>query len=150
MNKESNIFKTIVTILLALLILGLAAGTVSASTQEIVNLGTAGNFVILSKSGISTTGTTSIVGDVGVSPIDSTAITGFGLNVFTRTSKEILSQSPTPDDILEMGEARLFELMKKASKNQIDKEKARMIIGNKKSIWERRTPRISFRFHTLS
>lgn len=44
-----------------------------------VNLGTAGNFVILTKSGISTTGTTSIVGNIGVSPIDSTAITGFGL-----------------------------------------------------------------------
>lgn len=50
-------------------------------------------------------------------------------NVFTRTSKEILSQSPTPDDILEMGEAKLFELMKKASKNQIDKEKARELIA---------------------
>ena len=33
----------------------------------------------MSKSGISTTGTTAIVGDIGVSPIDSTAITGFGL-----------------------------------------------------------------------
>ncbi|MBU2559481.1 DUF3494 domain-containing protein [archaeon] len=44
-----------------------------------MNLGTAGNFVILTKSGVSTTGTTSIVGDIGVSPIDSTAITGFGL-----------------------------------------------------------------------
>jgi len=44
-----------------------------------VNLGTAGSFVILSKSGISTTGATSIVGDIGVSPITSTAITGFGL-----------------------------------------------------------------------
>jgi len=50
-------------------------------------------------------------------------------NVFTRTSKEILSQSPTPDDILEMGEAKLFELMKKASKNQIYKEKARELIA---------------------
>lgn len=50
-------------------------------------------------------------------------------NVFTRTSKEILSQSPTPDDILEMGEAKLFELMKKASKNQIHKEKARELIA---------------------
>ncbi|MFZ3059373.1 MAG: ice-binding family protein [Candidatus Methanoperedens sp.] len=78
MNKESNIFKNIITVLLALLILGLAAGTASA-TQAPVNLGTAGNFVILSKTGISTTGTTSIVGDIGVSPIDSTAITGFGL-----------------------------------------------------------------------
>ncbi len=49
------------------------------AAQTAVNLGTAGHFVILSKSGISTTGTTSIVGDIGVSPIDSTAITGFGL-----------------------------------------------------------------------
>jgi hypothetical protein len=79
MNKESNIFRNIITVLLALLILGLAAGAASASTQATVNLGTAGNFVVLSKSGISTTGTTSIVGDIGVSPIDSTAITGFGL-----------------------------------------------------------------------
>ena len=44
-----------------------------------VDLGLAGNFVILSKAGISTTGTTQIVGDMGVSPIAATAITGFGL-----------------------------------------------------------------------
>jgi hypothetical protein len=47
--------------------------------------------VILTKTGISTTGTTSIVGDIGVSPIDSTAITGFGLiadssNTFSTSS----------------------------------------------------------------
>jgi len=47
----------------------------------VVNLGTAGNYTLLSKAGISTTGTTSIVGDIGVSPIDSTAITGFGLTM---------------------------------------------------------------------
>ena len=52
--------------------------TVGAGPQP-VDLGTAGNFVILAKSGISTTGTTSIVGDIGVSPIAATAITGFGL-----------------------------------------------------------------------
>ena len=46
-----------------------------------VNLGSAGNFVILTKSGISTTGTTSIVGDIGVSPIAATAITGFALTL---------------------------------------------------------------------
>lgn len=44
-----------------------------------VNLGTAGDFAILSKSGISTTGVTSITGDIGVSPIAATAMTGFGL-----------------------------------------------------------------------
>ena len=46
-----------------------------------INLGTAGNFTILAKSGISTTGTTSVVGDIGVSPIAATAITGFGLTL---------------------------------------------------------------------
>jgi hypothetical protein len=57
-----------------------------------VDLGTAGNFAILAKSGISNTGiTTSITGDIGVSPITDTAITGFGLirdasNQFSTTS----------------------------------------------------------------
>jgi hypothetical protein len=45
--------------------------------QQPVNLGTAGNFVILSKSGISTVPTSAVTGDIGVSPIDQTAITGF-------------------------------------------------------------------------
>lgn len=44
-----------------------------------LNLGTAGAFTILTETGISTTGTTSVGGDIGVSPIASTAITGFGL-----------------------------------------------------------------------
>lgn len=42
-------------------------------------LGLAGNFAILTKSGVSTTGVTSITGNIGVSPASSTAITGFGL-----------------------------------------------------------------------
>jgi hypothetical protein len=45
-----------------------------------VNLGTAGNYVILTKSGISTTGVTAIVGDIGVSPIAASGITGFALS----------------------------------------------------------------------
>ncbi|HAL83595.1 MAG TPA: DUF3494 domain-containing protein [Mucilaginibacter sp.] len=44
-----------------------------------INLGTAGDFTILTETGISTTGVTAILGDIGVSPIASTAITGFGL-----------------------------------------------------------------------
>lgn len=62
-----------------------------SKVQSAVKLGTAGNFVILSKSGITTTGTTSVVGNFGVSPIASTAITGFGLimdrsNTFSKSS----------------------------------------------------------------
>lgn len=49
------------------------------AAQSAVNLGAADNFEVLAKSGISTIGTTSIVGDIGVSPISSPAITGFGL-----------------------------------------------------------------------
>ena len=63
----------------------------AAPAQAPVNLGMAGNFAVLAKSGISTTGTTSISGDIGVSPIAATAITGFGLimdplNQFSRSS----------------------------------------------------------------
>jgi hypothetical protein len=42
-----------------------------------VDLGTAGEFAILAKTGISTTGTTLITGNIGVSPIDQTGLTGF-------------------------------------------------------------------------
>lgn len=60
-------------------------------SQTPVSLGQAGHFRILSKAGISTTGTTAIVGNIGVSPIASTAITGFGLvmdpsNLFATSS----------------------------------------------------------------
>ncbi|PJE81337.1 hypothetical protein COU58_03045 [Candidatus Pacearchaeota archaeon CG10_big_fil_rev_8_21_14_0_10_32_42] len=72
-NNKFNLL----TFSLLFVVIILSFGLVSAVSA--VNLGTAGDFVVLSKSGISTTGTTSIVGDLGVSPIDSTAITGFGL-----------------------------------------------------------------------
>jgi len=56
-----------------------------------VNLGTAGNFVILAKTGVSTTGTTVVVGDVGASPVAATYLTGFSLiadatNTFSTSS----------------------------------------------------------------
>jgi len=44
-----------------------------------VDLGTSGDFAILSETGISTTGTTHIWGDIGVSPAAASYITGFGL-----------------------------------------------------------------------
>lgn len=46
-----------------------------------VDLGAAGNYVILTKAGITNTGATKIVGNLGVSPIASTAITGFALKM---------------------------------------------------------------------
>lgn len=56
-----------------------------------VNLGTAGNYVILTKTGVSTTGTTAVVGNIGVSPVAASYITGFSLiadatNTFSSSS----------------------------------------------------------------
>ena len=59
---------------------GGGAGGGAAKGPAPVNLGTAGNFVILAKSGISTTGVTSVVGDIGVSPAAASSITGFALS----------------------------------------------------------------------
>ncbi|MBA3733363.1 DUF3494 domain-containing protein [Patescibacteria group bacterium] len=57
----------------------LSALPVLAAGPAAINLGTAGNFVILSKTGVSTTGTTAVTGDIGVSPVSATSITGFSL-----------------------------------------------------------------------
>ena len=70
--------KMIVDTLIYITLFVLMAFSVSA-VQAPVDLGSAADFAILSKTGISTTGATSITGDIGVSPIDHTAITGFSL-----------------------------------------------------------------------
>ena len=78
--KKFNKFAVAVSVVT--LVLGLVGPIVAfAAGPAAVNLGSAGNFVILSKSGISTTGSTSITGDIGVSPISATAITGFALTL---------------------------------------------------------------------
>jgi len=46
-----------------------------------VDLGTAKDYAILAKSGISTTGTTHVTGDMGISPAAASFITGFGLSL---------------------------------------------------------------------
>jgi len=63
----------------------------SAQGPAPVNLGTAGNFVILAKTAVSTTGTTAVVGNIGVSPAAASYITGFSLiadatNTFSTSS----------------------------------------------------------------
>jgi hypothetical protein len=64
--------------------LTLGAGQVAsaasrAASLATVNLGKASTYVILTKSGITNVSTSKITGDMGVSPIASTAITGFAL-----------------------------------------------------------------------
>jgi hypothetical protein len=73
--------QTLVIIMLLLFMMSSSypSGDITTNSQTTVDLGSSASFVILAKAGISTTGETSIVGDIGVSPISSTAITGFGL-----------------------------------------------------------------------
>lgn len=52
---------------------------VAANGPTAINLGTAGDFAAMTKAGISTTGITSITGNIGVSPTAATSMTGFGL-----------------------------------------------------------------------
>ena len=52
-----------------------------AAGPAAITLGTAGNFVILSKTGVSTTGSTAITGNIGLSPAAATYITGFALTL---------------------------------------------------------------------
>jgi len=72
-----------------------------------VLLGRAGEFTILSKAGISTVPSSVITGDIGVSPIDATGLTGFdltaGVGTVDSTSTQVVGlcfaadyTSPTP------------------------------------------------------
>jgi len=75
-----------------------------------VNLGLAGDYAILAKSGISTVPTSAVTGNIGVSPSAATFITGFSLtadatNVFS-TSPQVTGKAyaadympPTPSNL---------------------------------------------------
>ena len=76
-GKASNRAGLVAGFALAILLAQHAA----TGAQAPVNLGTAGNFAILAKTGISTTGTTAVTGDIGVSPAAASFITGFALVV---------------------------------------------------------------------
>jgi hypothetical protein len=62
-----------------LLLLSAAAMVNTATAEHTVILESAANYVILAETGISTVPTSNITGNIGVSPIAATAMTGFGL-----------------------------------------------------------------------
>jgi hypothetical protein len=85
---------------LRLFLVVVAACNAVTSAEDAVDLGRAGDFVILTKTGITTTGVTEIVGDIAVSPIAATFMTGFTLimdssNTFS-TSALITGQAFAP------------------------------------------------------
>lgn len=52
-------------------------GTSPSGGAGAVDLGTAANYALLAKAGVSTTGTTMVTGDIGLSPASRTELTGF-------------------------------------------------------------------------
>jgi len=112
---NNKLLKKLVTSCLALsvVLLSISSASASAATTMVtapVDLGLAGNYAILAKSGISSVPKSVITGNIGVSPITSTAITGFSLvmdatNKFA-TSSQIIGEahaadfiSPTPSKL---------------------------------------------------
>ena len=85
MNKST--YRPLINTVRLLLIAGLAITFTLGTGQSArafaspapVDLGAAGDFVILTKTGITNVPTSAITGDLGTSPIFSTAITGFSL-----------------------------------------------------------------------
>ena len=78
------------------------------TSPDSVNLGTAGNYVLLAKTAISTVPASVITGDVGISPAAETYITGFNLTDATgyATSPQVTGTvyasdmaSPTPSNL---------------------------------------------------
>jgi Ice-binding-like/Secretion system C-terminal sorting domain len=78
-KKPANIVNRSARFFGAMLAVALTVHASAFSQSTAVNLGTAGNFAILAKTGITTTGVTAITGNLGVSPAAATFITGFGL-----------------------------------------------------------------------
>ncbi len=77
-KTRRNHFSFVLTMALICLITATMIIPAAAATSA-VDLGTAGDFVILSKAGIDTVPTSAITGDMGVSPAAATYITGFDL-----------------------------------------------------------------------
>ena len=100
----------VMAILAVTLTLGSSMTASAASGLVPVNLGKASSFAILTKSGVTNVPTSAISGDMGVSPIAATAITGFSLiadktNTFS-TSTQVTGKifaasyaSPTPANL---------------------------------------------------
>ena len=97
------------TIVPAVVVSMLAAGTMVAqadshyvrpaattSTQLPVNVGTAGSFAILSKSGVSDIPNSKITADVGTSPITGASITGLTCNEVTGIIYTVNAAGPLP------------------------------------------------------
>ena len=116
MKRTKNVKRLIVAmfaiVVIAVSFIGCDGGVATPVSTGIgttaVDLGTAGDFVILAKTGISTEPASAIIGDVGVSPAAETYLTGFSQTDATgyATSSQVTGflyaadmASPTPSKL---------------------------------------------------
>ena len=85
---------------LLLTALSFTTGAVRAAGPAPVNLGTSGNYVILSKSGITDVPASAVTGDVGTSPITGAAITGLTCTEVTGTIYTVDAAGPAPCSVM--------------------------------------------------
>src|SRR5450830_1374733 len=96
-GEEYDMRKALPVFIAVCLVLSLCTGVFApvpearAAGPAPVVLGTAGNFVVLAETAITTTGATKIPGDIGISPYAASALTGFGQ---TMDSSDTFSTSP--------------------------------------------------------
>ncbi|HWQ92165.1 MAG TPA: ice-binding family protein [Clostridia bacterium] len=100
-NRKSVSSETVSTRLIAGVAFAMFLSHAAIGALAPVDLGTAGKYVILAKTGISTVPASDVTGDIGVSPIDSTAITGFSLILDSTTqfskSTQVTGRVYAPD-----------------------------------------------------
>lgn len=77
LKSNSLRITSIIAVMLGSFIGGCRPTEPSTDSKGPVILGTAGNFAVLAKSGVSVTGTSTVVGNVGLSPAARSYITGF-------------------------------------------------------------------------
>jgi hypothetical protein len=100
MKNYFKMFNKMGVIALLLTAFVAAPGASQAAGPAPVNLGTAGNFVILSKSGITNVPTSAVTGDVGTSPITGAAITGLTCTEVTGTIYTVDATGPDPCSVM--------------------------------------------------
>jgi len=76
-KSDKEKFKILIFTLLCFAIILSVQFVAAYANPATINLGTSDDFVILAKTTITTTGTTSIEGDIGVSPNGASSLVGF-------------------------------------------------------------------------
>ena len=77
MKHLNKLYKSAITVAFLSMVLGLSGSTAGfAEGETAIDLRSAGNFVILSETGVTNVSTSAITGNIGTSPITGAAITG--------------------------------------------------------------------------